>query len=191
MPLGPAPKTLKPGQRVPGPGIYLQSRTVIVKGYEGYGNVANVVEVSGGMYNVTLAPTNPDGSFVLVDDPIWPDMSYAINHNTYVSVKAVDGMLADLRGMGPSTGMNLTKSLPCTILGSDGNDFLLGGGGNDCLVGGGGDDAIGGGPGNDKIDAGSGNNVVLGGLGADTVTLNAGDLMIDPTAEDDVTRRQP
>lgn len=189
MPLGPGPKTLKAGATVPGPGIYQQGRKLIVKGYGRYGNLVNVVDVSGGMYNVTLAPTTEDGSFVVVPDIIWPDMTYTISHSVYVRASTVDSLYCDVRDGLASTVMNLTKALPCTVLGSDGNDFVLGGGGADCLVGGGGDDAIGGGPGNDSIDGGAGNNVYLAGLGNDTIVMNANDVLIDKTPDDTVVRR--
>jgi Ca2+-binding RTX toxin-like protein len=61
-------------------------------------------------------------------------------------------------------------SIPCFLLGGEGNDILSGGLGNDTLDGGSGFDRLHGQSGNDLLDGGKGNDVLSGGAGADTVT---------------------
>ena len=66
----------------------------------------------------------------------------------------------------------------CTIVGTDGSDFLFdstrndvvcGLGGDDTLAGGAGNDVLLGGPGNDRLEGGAGSDVLSGGPGDDTL----------------------
>ncbi|HEY3392382.1 MAG TPA: hypothetical protein VGK58_06735, partial [Lacipirellulaceae bacterium] len=89
-------------------------------------------------------------------------------------------------------GSNIT--VPLTINGGDGNDFLAGGGGrsvliggngNDILWGGAGDDVLLGGDGDDDLFGGGGNDALVGGTGNDIVTGGVGrDLLIGSNDED-------
>jgi hypothetical protein len=59
------------------------------------------------------------------------------------------------------------QRLPCTIVGTPGNDTINGRGGNDRILGGAGNDVLTGGPGDDEIDGGSGVDQLAGGPGDD------------------------
>lgn len=74
-------------------------------------------------------------------------------------------------------------SIPVTMRGGAGDDFLLGGGGpdkliggegSDRLVGGGGDDRLFGGDGKDTLIGGPGDDVLRGGYGEDTLASGRG-----------------
>jgi hypothetical protein len=76
-----------------------------------------------------------------------------------------------------------THGLPCTIVGTPGNDLLRGTGhrdvicglgGNDHIVGRGGNDVLAGGAGDDVISGGAGDDTISGGAGDDTLTGGAG-----------------
>lgn len=66
-------------------------------------------------------------------------------------------------------------SIPVTMRGGPGNDFLLGGTGSDKIVGGSGDDRLIGGDGADLIYGGPGSDVLIGGLGDDLLRGGPGE----------------
>jgi len=87
---------------------------------------------------------------------------------------AVYGVVAP----GAAYGETTSTGLPCTVVGTDGDDYLVGGsgpdvlcglGGADLLLGGDGDDTLDGGPGSDSLRGQAGSDTFLGGDGADTV----------------------
>jgi hypothetical protein len=73
--------------------------------------------------------------------------------------------------LGDNSALN---GLKCTILGTEGNDYLVGTAGDDVICGFGGDDVIIGDAGNDTLDGGSGNDTLQGGGGNDTLEGNSG-----------------
>jgi Ca2+-binding RTX toxin-like protein len=89
---------------------------------------------------------------------------------------------------GLSVSTPLTVTVPTTVMGTSGADFLfapesgadvLGLAGNDSLSGGDGDDWIEGGDGNDQLYSGGGSNTLLGGAGNDQVSGGDGDDLLE------------
>lgn len=70
----------------------------------------------------------------------------------------------------------------CTIVGTEGDDFLLGTESDDVICAGGGNDIIRGLGGADRIDAGGGDDVIEGGDGDDTVAAGYGDDIVSGAA---------
>ncbi len=66
------------------------------------------------------------------------------------------------------------QTLPCTIVGTPGNDTLNGTPGDDVICGLGGNDTLNGRGGNDRILGGAGNDVLLGGAGDDELDGGSG-----------------
>lgn len=188
--MGPLPPKLKANQNPPCPGIFLRERMLLIRGWDApLGTDGHVVDVTGGLIHVFMRPMNADGSSVYVDDPLGTGLKMEITRQYYVPVSLIDVMAVDMSRSANASFMNLTKLTSMRYTGGPGDEFVLGGGGNDTIDGAGGNDTIGGGPGNDSINTGTGTNVVLSGLGADTVNANAGDVIVDPTPEDTITRR--
>ena len=78
-------------------------------------------------------------------------------------------------------------SIPVTIRGGAGNDFLLGGSGPDKLIGGEGNDRLVGGNGSDVLYGGEGKDVLIGGPGDDVLRGGYGeDTLIDGPGKDNV-----
>jgi Ca2+-binding RTX toxin-like protein len=70
-------------------------------------------------------------------------------------------------------------SIPSTINGGAGNDWLVGGNGADSISGGAGNDRIFGRGGNDTLSGDDGNDLLVGGLGADKILGGAGNDLLD------------
>ena len=78
-------------------------------------------------------------------------------------------------------------SIPVTIRGGAGADFLFGGSGPDKLIGGDGNDRLIGGRGADLLYGGEGKDVLIGGLGSDALRGGYGeDRLIDGPGKDSV-----
>ena len=80
-------------------------------------------------------------------------------------------------------------SIPVTMRGGSGNDFLLGGAGPDKLIGGAGDDRLVGWRGADLLAGGSGNDVHIGGPGNDIILTGSGRDVVRPGPGNDVVRK--
>jgi uncharacterized repeat protein (TIGR01451 family) len=78
------------------------------------------------------------------------------------------------RVRGTSGESKVTKTLACTITGTDGNDHIVGTPGDDVICALGGDDHVDGGGGNDVIIGGYGNDTLAGGPGNDTLIGDSG-----------------
>lgn len=92
--------------------------------------------------------------------------------------------VALLLAMGALPATAAPVVVPCTIVGTAGddilngtagNDVICGLGGDDVIVGRGGDDILRGGPGNDKLAGGPGNDILEGGPGNDLLFGGPGD----------------
>jgi len=80
---------------------------------------------------------------------------------------------------------SVPASVPVTVDGGAGSDWINGDAGNDTLIGGPGDDKLDGGKGNDTLDGGDGNDVLLGKAGADRLLGGAGDDELEPDSSED------
>lgn len=80
-------------------------------------------------------------------------------------------------------------SIPVTLRGGAGDDFLRGGGGNDKLIGGSGDDRLAGLRGDDAILGGPGNDVLVGHHGDDVLIGGLGRDLLRPGHGNDVVRQ--
>lgn len=191
------PIVLRAKQNPPCPGIFIRDRQLFIRGWEKMpdpdgrklGTIGSMVDVSGDQIHVTISPCFEDGSLVYTPDPLGSGLQMEVTRQCYVPRSSIDTVLVDMTRSASASFMNLTKMTTMKYNGGPGDEFVLGGGGNDTISTGGGNDTIGGGPGNDVINTGSGTNVVLSGLGADTVSAAPSDIIVDPTAEDTITRR--
>jgi len=75
-------------------------------------------------------------------------------------------------------------TVPVTIDGGAGSDWISGDAGNDTLIGGPGDDKLDGGKGNDSLDGGDGSDILLGMAGADRLLGGAGDDELEPDSSE-------
>lgn len=189
------PTVLRAKQNPPCPGIFIRDRQLFIRGWEKMpdgrklGTVGSMVDVSNNQVHVIISPVFEDGTQVFIDDPLGTGMKMEITRQCYVPRSSIDTVLVDMTRSASASFMNLTSLTSMKYDGGPGDEFVLGGGGNDTISTGGGNDTIGGGPGNDSINTGSGTNVVLSGLGADTVSAAPSDIIVDPSAEDTITRR--
>ena len=94
------------------------------------------------------------------------DIIRTYNTDTFVSAGAGNDIVS------VSVSNPSAATLPRTVRGDSGNDYIVGSAANDGLVGGAGDDIIVGGAGNDSINGGPGRNILKGGTGDDTFHVN-------------------
>jgi hemolysin type calcium-binding protein len=81
-------------------------------------------------------------------------------------------------------------SIPLTMRGGAGNDFLVGGSGPDKLIGGEGEDRLLGGRGNDQLFGGEGDDVLIGGPGNDVLRGGYGeDRLVDSEGANSVHKQ--
>jgi Ca2+-binding RTX toxin-like protein len=146
-----------------------------------------------------------DGTLSVIDTNATNDIvtvtqsgtSISVNSNgntTVFDVSDVDEIEVLLGGGNDVVVIGSNITVPVTIDGGDGNDFLAGGGGpstliggngNDILWGAAGDDTLLGGDGNDDLFGGGGNDAIVGGTGNDIITGGAGrDLLIGSQNQD-------
>lgn len=98
-------------------------------------------------------------------------LSVYVNGTPFSAVAAdVSVLIIDALGGDDSIKIASSVTLPCSILGGDGNDTIYGGSGNDTIRGGNGKDFIRGYAGNDSILGDAGNDTIYGGTGADTLS---------------------
>jgi Ca2+-binding RTX toxin-like protein len=145
---------------------------------------------------LSVVDSNPANDIVSVSQS-GGNISVTINGNT-ITPPFIAGDVNEIKvelGSGHDIvviGSNIT--VPVTIDGGDGNDFLVGGGGrsvlsggngNDILWGAAGDDVLLGGAGNDDLFGGGGNDALVGGFGNDIITGGSGrDLVIGSQNQD-------
>ena len=96
-----------------------------------------------------------------------PGDSYTCTGVTAVAASAGSG--------GASLDASGLNTIPATLTGGSGDDFLSGGGANDVLSGGDGADSLFGNGGNDTVSGGNGDDTVSGDAGTDVVSGDAGD----------------
>lgn len=83
-------------------------------------------------------------------------------------------------------------SVPMTMRGGEGDDYLRGGEVNDKLIGGAGDDRIGGWRGDDALYGGSGDDVLYGGKGSDLLRGGSGtNVLKGGSGANDVDQTKP
>jgi Ca2+-binding RTX toxin-like protein len=140
------------------------------------------------MINIWL---NSDGRQYVIDSVVPLDVGGAIcahpegDPNELVcNAPLIAGFEVNAGGGDDRVAVARDISVPVTIRGGAGSDFLLGGSGpdkliggeeNDRLVGGPGDDVLYGGEGRDVLIGGPGDDVLRGGYGEDTLSDGRGD----------------
>jgi len=95
--------------------------------------------------------------------------------NARTGLAGMASLAALLLAMGALPATAAPVVVPCTIVGTAGDDILNGTAGNDVICGLGGDDVIVGRGGDDILRGGPGNDRLIGGLGADTYDGGPGD----------------
>lgn len=151
--------------------------TVLLAG----GNEANKI-------NIWLSP---DGRDYVIDSVVQLEVGGSICVNPegepnelVCGAPQIAGFEVNAGGGNDQVVVGTNISIPVTMRGGAGRDFLtggagpdklIGGEGNDRLVGGRGDDFLLGGEGNDVLIGGPGNDVMRGGFGEDTLIAGSGD----------------
>jgi Ca2+-binding RTX toxin-like protein len=137
---------------------------------------------------------SPDGRDYVIDSAAPLDVGGTIcshpegNSNELVcSAPSIAGFEVNAGGGDDRVTVAGDISVPVTIRGGAGSDFLLGGAGSDKLIGGEGNDHLVGGRGNDVLYGGEGRDVLIGGLGNDLLRGGYGeDTLIDGPGKDSV-----
>jgi hypothetical protein len=80
---------------------------------------------------------------------------------------------------------SVPATVPVTIDGGAGSDWINGDAGNDTLIGGPGNDKLDGGKGDDTLDGGDGDDILLGKAGADRLLGGAGDDELEPDSSEE------
>ena len=140
----------------------LVSNPLVINGTDGNDDI--LVQSGGGVLSVYVnsVPTN-----------------YRSTDVTGIQINGLDGIdVLNARGV----------TVPVTINGGLGNDWILGGAGNDLLTGDAGNDTINGGPGNDTIDGGMGSDSLIGGGGTDVFLGTPTDISLSANS---VAENQP
>ena len=108
-------------------------------------------------------------------DPITTTDCTTTDGGTTFSCPGVTRVVATGAGGSDSIDAGGLTSIPATLDGGAGNEFLSGGGANDTVSGGAGADFVIGGRANDTVDGGDGDDFASGGEGDDRVLGGAGD----------------
>jgi Ca2+-binding RTX toxin-like protein len=135
-----------------------------------------------------------DGRDYVIDSGVQLDVGDTIcahpegNPNELVcSAPLIGGFEVNAGGGDDRVAVAKDISIPVTIRGGAGNDFLIGGSGPDKLIGGAGNDRLIGGRGADLLYGGEGKDVLIGGLGNDALRGGYGeDTLIDGPGKDSV-----
>jgi hypothetical protein len=144
--------------------------------------------------NVIQIWLSPDGREYVIDSGSPLDVGSTIcghpagNPNQLVcSAPTIAGFEVNAGGGEDRVAVAKSISIPVTIRGGAGGDFLLGGSGPDKLIGGDGNDRLVGGRGDDLLFGGEGKDALIGGTGSDTLRGGYGeDTLSDGPGEDSV-----
>jgi len=133
----------------------------------------------------------PDGRQYVIDSVVQLEVGGTVcvhpeaNPNELVcDAPTITGFEVNAGGGDDRVGIAKKVSVPVTMRGGGGGDFLVGGAGpdkliggegNDKLMGGNGDDFLYGGEGKDILIGGPGSDVLRGGYGEDTLAAGSGD----------------
>jgi Ca2+-binding RTX toxin-like protein len=137
---------------------------------------------------------SPDGRQYVIDSLVQLEVGGSVcehpeaNPNELTcNVTAIAAFEVNASGGDDRVSVAKEISIPVTIRGGAGNDYLLGGSGDDKLIGGEGDDRLVGGRGDDVLFGGEGMDVLIGGPGDDVLRGGYGeDRLIDGPGEDSV-----
>jgi Ca2+-binding RTX toxin-like protein len=151
----------------------------------------NVLLAGGDEPNMIRIWLTPSGSEYVIDSVVPLEVGGPIcanapgNPNELVcNAASIGGFEVNAGGGDDRVAVTRSVSIPVTMRGGRGNDFLLGGNGadklqggtgNDRLVGWRGNDAIFGGPGRDTLIGGPGNDLLRGGPGVDLLLGGPGE----------------
>jgi hypothetical protein len=149
-----------------------------------------VLLAGGDEANMIRIWLSPDGREYVIDSLVQLEVGGRVcehpeaNPNELVcSAPAIAGFEVNAGGGEDRVSVAREVSVPATMRGGAGDDFLLGGAGadkliggegNDRLMGGRGDDLLYGGEGKDVLIGGPGNDVLRGGYGEDTLVAGSG-----------------
>ena len=150
----------------------------------------NVLLAGGDEANMILIWRDPSGSQYVIDSVVPLEVGGTIcanppaNPNELVcNAPAIGGFEVNAGGGDDKVAVAGSVSIPVTMRGGSGDDFLIGGTGPDKLLGGSGEDrvvgrrnsdALYGGPGADTLIGGPGDDLLRGGPGPDTMREGPG-----------------
>ncbi|HKB51197.1 MAG TPA: calcium-binding protein [Solirubrobacterales bacterium] len=133
---------------------------------------------------------SPDGREYVIDSAVQLEVGGTVcahpeaqQNELVCAAPSIAGFEVNAGGGDDRVAVAQEVSIPVTMRGGAGDDFLLGGSGpdkliggegNDRLVGGRGDDLLYGGEGKDVLIGGPGNDVLRGGYGEDTLIAGSG-----------------
>jgi Ca2+-binding RTX toxin-like protein len=139
----------------------------------------------------------PDGRQYVIDSAVQLEVGGTIcvhpegkMNELVCDAPSIAGFEVNLGGGEDRVTVSNQVSVPVTMRGGAGNDFLSGGSGPDKLIGGEGNDRLLGGRGNDLLFGGDGDDVLIAGPGNDTLKGGAGnDKLVEGPGRDSVHKQ--
>src|SRR4051812_35255708 len=137
---------------------------------------AGILTITGGIGQDTVTVTVVGTNYVVAEQGL-PNKNY--------NFAAVGEIIANLNGGNDIYGMQSTITIPASVSGGSGNDFIFGGGGKDSLIGGAGNDSLFGSLNNDQLSGGDGNDSLVGNAGVDALVGGNNDDRLDGSLGND------
>jgi Ca2+-binding RTX toxin-like protein len=156
----------------------------------------NVLLAGGDEANMIRIWLTPDGRQYVIDSAVPLEVGGTVcsnpegNSNELVcDAPSISGFEVNAGGGDDSVAVAKGISIPVTMRGGAGDDYLLGGAGPDKLLGGDGDDRLVGWRGDDVLYGGPGRDVLIGGPGDDALHGGSGEDMLKGGSGNDNLRQ--